>query len=446
MSEETTFTPISRNLIKQLEKTNLTAKCILFYSYACRLQALKNEKSKESENNCLSVPELSDKLKIDRKTAKKFCEELVNKKLMYHNTEKSVYENTYQALFLPSTAYYENNTWYNDFKEIDGAGGMKHLINLYTKEVENKEKCQSGFIKIPDEILFAKDLDWLEKTWWMIFYTIDSCYKTYAYDSVKKTFNLPKDKKRTEIYAHIENLIKKGYITYYKATKDGFKITIGTEKNKNQPIIEKRKYEERKVKHYTEEEILELMKKTKSAEDQLYELLDELSAGKPVEINNIEETEEKYNEKELEILEEIEKRKQLEKDMMCKLEKYKNIIANGNASEEIFIKCQELQNKINKNYEEYDYLEYDLRSGIYKLDDKEMEIIQNKTESFDKKIREVKKLPEEEVDEEALDKLFETFEKEKEKEETVEEIKSSFLKIDEELPEDFDDFIKSAQI
>ena len=115
MSEKTTFTPVSRNLIKQLEKTNLTSKCILFYSYACRLQAIKNKKSKESENNCLSVPELSKELNLDRKTVKKFCEELVDLGLMYHNVEKSIYENTYQALFLPATAYYENNTWYNDF-------------------------------------------------------------------------------------------------------------------------------------------------------------------------------------------------------------------------------------------------------------------------------------------------------------------------------------------
>lgn len=441
MSEKTTFTPVSRNLIKQLEKTNLSKKCILFYSYACRLQAIKNKKSKESENNCLSVPELSKELNLDRKTVKKFCEELVDLGLMYHNVEKSIYENTYQALFLPATAYYENNTWNNEFKEFDGAGDIKHLINLYTKEVKNPKKCQSGFIQVPDEILFAKDLDWNEKTWWFMFYTIDSCYKTYAYNSIKKTFAFSKNKKNTEIYDYIENLIKKGYITSYTATKDGFKITIGTKKNENQPIIERRQYEERKVKHYTEEEILELMKKTKPAEDQLYELLDELSAGKPVEVDKIEESEEKYNKKELEVLEEIEKRKQLEKNMMSKLEECKSIIASGNASEEIFIKCGKLQNKINKNYEEYDNLEFDLYSGMYKLDYKEMEIIQNKIESFDKKIREVNKLPDEEIDEEALNKLLETFEKE----DMVKEIKSSSLKIDEEISEDLDDFLESVQ-
>jgi hypothetical protein len=108
----------------------------------------------------------------------------------------------------------------------------------------------------------------------MIFYTIDSCYKTYAYGSIKKTFNLPESKKNKEIYSYIETLMNKGFIYSYKASKDGIKITIGTEKNKSKPTVERRQYEERKEKQYTDEEVEELTKDVLPAEKHLAEMIE----------------------------------------------------------------------------------------------------------------------------------------------------------------------------
>ena len=394
MSEKTTFTPVSKNLIKQLEKTNLSKKCILFYSYACRLQAIKNEKSNESENNCLSVPELSKELNLDRKTVKKFCEELVDLGLMYHNVEKSIYENTYQALFLPATAYYENNTWYNDFREFDGVGDIKHLINLYTKEVENPEKCQSGFIKIPDEILFAKDLDWNEKTWWMIFYTIDSCYKTYAYNSIKKTFAFSKNKPNRQIYAHIENLMEKGYITSYTATKDGIKINITSSKvENNEPVISRRKKAVKK-----ENNIIKVLQTVMESDD-YYEPIDLYPYG--------EEDEEMENELAYLAIKENEEASKMSKEVNDLLD-----MLSGRTETKI-------KNEI-KNV---------------------CEIVENKVEN---KV-EMKKISTD-IDEELpedLDDFLDSFEKDTEEENNIVEMSDE---TDEDLPDDFDDWLESVQV
>ena len=392
MLENKSFTPVSKNLIKQLEKTNLSKKCILFYSYACRLQAIKNEKSNESENNCLSVPELSKELNLDRRIIKKFCEELVDLGLMYHNVEKSIYENTYQALFLPATAYYENNTWYNDFREFDGAGDIKHLISLYTKEVKNPEKCQSGFIQVPDEILFAKDLDWNEKTWWFIFYTIDSCYKTYAYNSIKKTFAFSKNKKNTEIYAHIENLMEKGYITSYTATKYGIKINITSNKvENNEPVVSKRNKKTKK------ENVIKVLQTIMESDD-YYEPIDLYPYG--------EEDEEMENELAYAAIKENEEEVKMSKEVNDLLD-----MLSGRTETKIKNEIKNVCEIIEEN-----------------------KVVKNVSTDIDKD------LPED------LDDFLDSFEKD-----TEEETKNSILveisdKSDEELPDDFDDWLESISV
>lgn len=388
LEEKKSFTPVSKNLIKQLEKTNLSKKCILFYSYACRLQAIKNEKSNESENNCLSVPELSKELNLDRRIIKKFCEELVDLGLMYHNVEKSIYENTYQALFLPATAYYENNTWYNDFREFDGAGDIKHLINLYTKEVENPEKCQSGFIKVPDEVLFAKDLDWNEKTWWFIFYTIDSCYKTYAYNSIKKTFAFSKNKKNTEIYAHIENLMEKGYITSYTATKDGIKINITSSKvENNEPVISRRKKETK-----AKDNIIKVLQTVMESDD-YYEPIDLYPYG--------EEDEEMENKLAYLAIKENEEASKMSKEVNDLLD-----MLSGRTETKIKTEIKQASEKV-----------------------------ENKVE-----IKKVSREIDEELPED-LDDFLDSFEKDTEEENNIVEMSDES---DEELPEDFDDWLENV--
>ena len=394
MLENKSFTPVSKNLIKQLEKTNLSKKCILFYSYACRLQAIKNEKSKKSENNCLSVPELSKELNLDRKTVKKFCEELVDLGLMYHNVEKSIYENTYQALFLPTTAYYENNTWYNDFREFDGAGDIKHLINLYTKEVENPEKCQPGFIQVPDEILFAKDLDWNEKTWWFMFYTIDSCYKTYAYNSIKKTFAFSKNKPNRQIYAHIENLMEKGYITSYAATKDGIKINITSNKiENNEPVISRRNKKTKK------ENVIKVLQTIMESDD-YYEPIDLYPYG--------EEDEEMENELAYSAIKENEEASKMSKEVNDLLD-----MLSGRTETKI------------KN---------EIKNVCEIVEEKKVE---NKVE-----MKKVSTDIDEELPED-LDDFLDSFEKDTEDENNIVEMSDE---TDEDLPEDFDDWLESVNV
>jgi predicted transcriptional regulator len=263
MSEEL-FTPISKNTVGRIP-----AKLIIFYSYAVRLQSIKMEKATDDKIPLLSVQELYKKLNIDYKTSKSYCEELTKIGLFYHNSKDPKYENTYQALTITSTVrQYEDGKW---TEELFYSDSLQGVIHEYTRETDNG-KC--GFIKLPDEILFSEELSYTEKTWWMIFYTIDSCYKTYAYGSIKKTFNLPESKKNKEIYSYIETLINKGFIYSYKASKDGIKITIGTEKNKSKPTVERRQYEERKEKQYTDEEAKELTKDVPPAEEQLVEMIE----------------------------------------------------------------------------------------------------------------------------------------------------------------------------
>ena len=251
------FTPVPKKILKEIK---LKPELLIFYSYICRYQAMKNSKTNET-NNSFKVSEISSKLNLKPQTAKKYLDDLVEIGLVYHNSKDSKYSNTYQALFYNNNSKYENGKWSkliirgeDSFKEeLDGDGELKYLTAGYTLNREG------GFTMISDEILLSKELTWNEKVWWCIFRIVDETYNTYAYNSINTTFGL--NMSNGQFADKIENLKNKGFVKTFKTTKKGIKIEV-SETKVGTAIVERKT---------TEETAMKMFEEVKSVEEQVEE-------------------------------------------------------------------------------------------------------------------------------------------------------------------------------
>lgn len=239
MSKEENFTPIPNCLKKEIPYH-----LHIFYSFAIRAQTIRRQKvfekriEEEDNSETLALVEVNDiakRLHMDYKTAKKYCEELTQYGLFYHNDKDPQCENTYEALAVDPRGWFnkEINRW---SLENFTAPSIKFLINEYIKG--NQTICfqcsevRGGFTKLPDEILYNKELSYKEKTWWYMFSVVAE-YKTKALLSIKTTFALPykndNDAKKA-IREQIMKLIKKGYVKKYITSKSGIELEMSIEK------------------------------------------------------------------------------------------------------------------------------------------------------------------------------------------------------------------------
>lgn len=233
MKYENNFTPIPNCLKKEIPYH-----LHIFYSFAIRLQTIRREmafeKRLENEDNSetlalINVNEIAKKLNMKYETAKKYCEELTQYGLFYHNDKDPKYENVYEANAIDPRGSFD--------KEYDiyaypsqPASCMKELIGIYlsgnrffTSALEDGIKIRGGFTKLPDEILYNKELSYQEKTWWYMLSVVAE-YKTKALLSVKTTFALSykndNDAKKA-IREKIVKLVEKGYVKKYITSKVG---------------------------------------------------------------------------------------------------------------------------------------------------------------------------------------------------------------------------------
>lgn len=239
MSKEENFTPIPNCLKKEIPYH-----LHIFYSFAIRAQTIRRQKvfekriEEEDNSETLALVEVNDiakRLHMDYKTAKKYCEELTQYGLFYHNDKDPQYENTYEALAVDPRGWFDKeiNRW---SLENFTAPSIKFLINEYIKG--NQTICfqcsevRGGFTKLPDEILYNKELSYKEKTWWYMFSVVAE-YKTKALLSIKTTFALPykndNDAKKA-IREQIMKLVKKGYVKKYITSKAGIELEMSIEK------------------------------------------------------------------------------------------------------------------------------------------------------------------------------------------------------------------------
>lgn len=240
MKYENNFTPIPNCLKKEIPYH-----LHIFYSFAIRLQTIRREKALEkrieNEDNSetlalINVNEIAKKLNIDYKTAKKYCEELTQYGLFYHNDKDPQYENTYEANAIDPRGAFDKE--YNIYAyPSQPASCMKQLIGIYLSgnrcfPSSDDIKIRGGFTKLPDEILYNKELSYQEKTWWYMLSVVAE-YKTKALLSVKTTFELSykndNDAKKA-IREKIMKLTKKGYVRKYITSKTGIELEMSIEK------------------------------------------------------------------------------------------------------------------------------------------------------------------------------------------------------------------------
>ena len=250
MSKEENFTPIPNCLKKEIPYH-----LHIFYSFAIRSQTIRRQKAleerieKEDNSETLALIEVNDvakRLHMDYKTAKKYCEELTQYGLFYHNEENPQYENVYEANAIDPRGSFDRE--YNIYAyPSQPASCMNQLIGIYLSgnrcfpsSALTEEKIRGGFTKLPDEILYNEELSYKEKTWWYMLSVVAE-YKTKALLSVKTTFALPykndNDAKKA-IREQIMKLVKKGYVKKYITSKDGIELEMSIEKidEKNQTI------------------------------------------------------------------------------------------------------------------------------------------------------------------------------------------------------------------
>lgn len=276
------FTPVPKKILKEIK---LKPELLIFYSYICRYQAMKNTKANET-NNCFKVSEISSKLNLNHVSTKKYLDDLVEIGLVYHNSKDSKCSNTYQALFYNNNSKYENGKWTKLIKrgedlfeeELDGSDVSEHLIAGYTLNREG------GFTKVDDEILFSKELTWNEKVWWCIFRIIDETYGehgngTYAYNSINTTFglNMPK----SDIKNKIIKLSEHNLVKHFESSNKGIVVKLSETKINNTAVIEKNKTVKEEVAMKALEEVkpVEEQVEVKSVEeDSIEQLVKDLEA------------------------------------------------------------------------------------------------------------------------------------------------------------------------
>lgn len=208
-------------------------------------------------------------------------------------------EKSYKVLVLSSTAKIENNKWvntrvylddcnssYKEYPSITTFESYKEVIEEWTvkfsdKKIKNNKIEQvCGFTKLSDKILYNTEIDLQNKIDWLRMRRIkdleintSKSEKPFTpnWKSVGTILGINGKKFREQITSTIcATKDKKGFITNYTSSNDGFSFDI-TDELVNSDYT-KRTDNQKKI---SDEEAKELTKDIQPAEEQLLEMLDE---------------------------------------------------------------------------------------------------------------------------------------------------------------------------
>ena len=227
-------------------------------------------------------------------------------------------EKSYKVLVLSSTAKRENNKWvdtrvydcnssYKEYPSVTIFESFKEVISEWTtKFSENKIKNNKieqvcGFTKLSDKILYNTEIDLQNKIDWLRMRRIkdleintSKSEKPFTpnWKAIGTIFGINGEKLRQRITSTIcATKDKKGFITNYTSSNDGFSFDI-TDELVNSDYT-KRTDNQKKI---SDEEVEELMKDIPPAEEELLEMIDEKKESIIEEKNSVLEKNKRYKE------------------------------------------------------------------------------------------------------------------------------------------------------
>ena len=289
MSEEETFTSVPLVGFKFLSEIENIA-----YSRLVRAAYVKKEFV-----SLISKKDAISKLSFLKKTAiYKIFNELEELGLLEQK------EKSYKVFVISSTAKRENNKWvdtrvylddcnssYKDYPSITTFESYKEVISEWTvkfsdKKIKNNNIEQvCGFTKLSDKILYNTEIDLQNKIDWLRMKRIkdleintSKSEKPFIpnWKAVGKILGINGEEFRQRITSTIcATKDKKGFITNYTSTSNGFSFDITDELVNSD--YNKRADNQKKI---TDEEVKELMKDLPSAEEELLEMIFEKSDDK----------------------------------------------------------------------------------------------------------------------------------------------------------------------
>ena len=206
-------------------------------------------------------------------------------------------EKSYKVYVLSSTAKRENNKWvdtrvydcnssYKEYPSITTFESYKEVINEWTvkfsdkKRENNKIEQACGFIKLSDKILYNTEIDLQNKIDWLRMRRIkdleintSKSEKPFTpnWKAIGTIYGIKGEKLRQRITSTIcATKDKKGFITNYTSSNDGFSFDITDELVNSD--YNKRTDNQKKI---SDEEVEELMKDIPPAEEEILEMIDE---------------------------------------------------------------------------------------------------------------------------------------------------------------------------
>ena len=283
MSEET-FTPVPLVGYKYLSEIENIA-----YSRLVRAAYVKKEFV-----GWISKKDAISKLNFIKKTA---IYKIFNKLEELGLLEQK--EKSYKVYILSSTAKRENNKWidtrvylddcsssYKEYPSITTFESYKEVINEWTvrfsdkKIKSNKIEQVCGFTKLSDKVLYNTEIDLQNKIDWLRMRRIkdleintSKSEKPFTpnWKAVGTILGINGRKLREQITSTIcATEDKKGFITNYTSSNDGFSFDITDELVNSD--YNKRTDNQKKI---SDEEVKELMKDIPPAEEELLEMIDE---------------------------------------------------------------------------------------------------------------------------------------------------------------------------
>lgn len=229
-------------------------------------------------------------------------------------------EKSYKVYILSSTAKRENNKWvdtrvylddcsssYKEYPSITTFESYKEIIDEWTvkfsdKKIKNNKIEQvCGFTKLSDKVLYNTEIDLQNKIDWLRMRRIkdleintSKSEKPFVpnWKAVGTILGINGEKLRQKITSTIcATKDKKGFITNYTSSNDGFSFDITDELVSSD--YTKRTDNQKKI---SDEEVKELIKDIPPAEEQLLEMIDEEKEEIKNSILEIETKKKKYEE------------------------------------------------------------------------------------------------------------------------------------------------------
>ena len=233
-------------------------------------------------------------------------------------------EKSYKVYILSSTAKRENNKWvdtivylddnkvaYNEYPSITTFESYKEVIKEWTikfsdeKIKKNKINQVCGFTKLSDKVLYNAEIDLQNKIDWLRMRRIKDLEINTSksenpfvpnWKAVGTIFGINGEKFRQQVTSTIcATKDKKGFITNYASSNDGFSFDITDElviSDYNKRTDNQRKISDEEVKELTkdilpaEEQIEEMIEKEEEIENSILEIVDRKDNEVPEDLDD----------------------------------------------------------------------------------------------------------------------------------------------------------------